>query len=140
MKKLFAVGINYMTTSGRLGSESYEIEAMNHQEALAIARDKATKPGRSKFSGDAVEITQKTPPFEMIPLNLQQGMIRATSVPEGTLNQIVAIYSRHRQKLLILPAWRDDEDAIRAMCPMDDFILEYADSFHIDSWDGKLYK
>jgi len=138
MKKMHSVGITYMTRKGNIGARSYRILAETPQEALEIGRKRAEKPGRSRFQGDAVEIPEHS--FQVIPLNLQQGMIRATDVPKGTVNQIVAIYSYHAQKLLISVGWRSEEEAIRAACPVESFIVQYADSFHIDSWDGKLNK
>lgn len=59
-KKLFSVGISYMTRKGNLGSKAYEIEARDHEHALKKARKKANKKGRSKFSGDCVEISFPT--------------------------------------------------------------------------------
>ena len=76
--------------------------------------------------------------FEVIPLNLQQGMIRATGLSENTINQVVAIYSYHKKLLLIVVDWRDEMEAIRAICPMEGFHTKFADHFHIDSWDEKI--
>ena len=59
MKKQFVVGIQYMTRGGNLGSQTYSIEAENHEEAMEIGRGRANGYGRSKFSGDCVEINEE---------------------------------------------------------------------------------
>ena len=78
--------------------------------------------------------------FEVIPLNLQQGMIRATGLSENTVNQVVAIYSYHRKLALIWVDWKDEEYIIRSAVPMETFTVQYADSFHIDTWDRRFDK
>ena len=82
--------------------------------------------------------------FETITLNLQQGIIRvvfddvAPEVQSGITNQVVAIYSHHKNLLLVAVEWRDQMEAIRAACPMQNFRTKFADHFHIDSWDKKI--
>ena len=78
--------------------------------------------------------------FENIPLNLQQGMIRAKTLKENTINQVVAIYSHHKRLLLIRVDWRDQEEEIKKVCPIETCAAHYADSFHIDTWDNRLDK
>lgn len=75
--------------------------------------------------------------FEAIALNLQQGLIRA-NLPGTVCNAVAAIYSRHKNVLVITPEWRDDEEAIKTACPLSGFEVFYGESFHIDTWDKKI--
>jgi len=75
--------------------------------------------------------------FEAIALNLQQGLIRA-DLPGNVCNGFVAIWSDHKNVLVITPEWRDEEEAIKDICPLISFDTIYGDSFHVDTWDNKI--
>ena len=85
-------------------------------------------------------MSKQTYKFEVIPLNLQQGMIRATGLGDNVLNQVAAIYSYHLNLLMVRVDWRDELEAIRTVCPVENFTTQFADSFHVDTWDGRLDK
>ena len=78
--------------------------------------------------------------YESIPLNLNQGMIRVTweGMPDNLINQIVAIWSSHKEVLAIMVDWRGEMEAITKACPLDDPAIFYCDHFHIDTWDKRV--
>ena len=75
--------------------------------------------------------------FEAIALNLQQGLIRA-NLPGTVVNGIVAIWSHHKDVIVIRPEWRDEQEAICAACPLIEYSVIFGDSFHVDTWDEKI--
>ena len=78
--------------------------------------------------------------YESIPLNLNQGMIRVTweGMPDNLVNQIVAIWSSHKEVLAIMVEWREDREAIIKACPLVDPAIFICEHFHIDTWDKRV--
>lgn len=78
--------------------------------------------------------------YESIPLNLNQGMIRVTweGMPENLINQVVAIWSSHKEVLAIMVEWREEREAIAEACPLVDPAIFICDHFHIDTWDKRV--
>lgn len=81
------------------------------------------------------------PQFENIPLNLQQGMIRYTNCPPGTVNQICAIWRKsttYGNTLVVDPSYKQDMNDIILACPVPLGRILYGDGFQVDTWDGKI--
>lgn len=78
--------------------------------------------------------------FESIPLNLNQGIIRVSYdlMPENLINQIVAVWSSHKEVLAITVEWKEEREAILKACPVTDAAVFICDHFHIDTWDNRI--
>ncbi len=85
-------------------------------------------------------MNKETTKYESIPLNLNQGMIRVTweGMPENLINQIVAIWSSHKEVLAIMVDWREEQEEIAKACPLIEPAIFYCDHFHIDTWDKRV--